>query len=155
MSSLFHPQFVFSISLIFFYTSYAASIVALLQSTSHSIQTISDLLNTDIQLGVEDVPYSRPLISNETDPIRQLVRRKKLEPSNQPAHYYNMTYGMRRMQTEFFAFHSEIGIGYKHIQKTFAEHEKCGLKKIEFLTVGDPYLSIPRRNPYRELIKVK
>lgn len=46
------------ISLMFLYTSYSANIVALLQSTTDSIRTIEDLLNSRIKLGVEDIVYA-------------------------------------------------------------------------------------------------
>lgn len=148
-------QFVFSISLIFIYTSYAASIVALLQSTSHNIRTLSDLLNSDIELGVEDTPYARPYFRNENETIRQQITRKKIEPPNQPARYYNMSYGIQRLRSEFFAFHTEEGIGYKHIQRTFLESEKCGLMMIDYLRIGYPYYAIPKNTAYREMVKIK
>lgn len=46
------------ISLMFLYTSYSANIVALLQSTTDSIRTVEDLLNSRIKLGVEDIIYA-------------------------------------------------------------------------------------------------
>lgn len=142
-------------ALIFVYTSYSASIVALLQSTSDSIQTLSDLLYSDIKLGVEDVGYSRPFFRNEDEPIRQQITRKKIEPPNQPQHYYNMSYGIQRVRLEFFAYHTEMGIGYKHIQNTFLEHEKCSLKTIEYFRMGMAHIPIPKHVPYKEMMKIK
>lgn len=46
------------IILMFLYTSYSANIVALLQSTTDSIRTLEDLLNSRITLGVEDIVYA-------------------------------------------------------------------------------------------------
>lgn len=158
--SLFCPfppqiQFAFSVCLIFIYTSYAASIIALLQSTSDSIRTLADLLHSDIELGVEDIAYARPYFRNEDEPIRRQITRKKIEPPNHPARYYNMSYGVQRMQNEFFAFHTEMGIGYKHIQHTFLEHEKCALKSIEYFRMGYPLITMPKNMPYKEMMKVK
>lgn len=45
--------------LMFLYTSYSANIVVLLQSTSASIRTVEDLLNSKITLGVDDIIYNR------------------------------------------------------------------------------------------------
>lgn len=50
--------FIF-VTVMFVYTFYSANIVALLQSTSESIQTIDDLLSSRIKLGVEDTAYMR------------------------------------------------------------------------------------------------
>lgn len=129
--------------------------MALLQSTSDSIRTLADLLHSDIELGVEDIGYARPYFRNEDEPIRHQINRKKVEPPNHPAHYYNMSYGVHRMRTEFFAFHTEMGIGYKQIEHTFLEHEKCGLQSIEYFRMGYPHIAIPKNVAYKELFKIK
>lgn len=46
-------------TLMFLYTTYSANIVALLQSSSNGINTLDDLLYSRIELGLEDVVYSR------------------------------------------------------------------------------------------------
>lgn len=52
--SQFFFQFVFFIALMFIFTSFTANIVALLQSTTKSIRTVSDLQNPAIGIGVYD-----------------------------------------------------------------------------------------------------
>lgn len=47
------------ITFIFVYTSYTANIVALLQTPTKSIQTLEDLYNSKLKLGVEDNLYNR------------------------------------------------------------------------------------------------
>lgn len=47
------------ISLMFLYTSYSANIVALLQSSSNSINTLSDLLKSRLEVGVDDTVFNR------------------------------------------------------------------------------------------------
>lgn len=49
----------------------------------------------------------------------------------------------------------EVGPGYKQIQETFLENEKCGLKEIDFLNQVDPWMGIVKNSPYKEIIKVK
>lgn len=46
------------ISLMFLYTSYSANIVALLQSSSNSINTLSDLLKSRLEVGVDDTVFN-------------------------------------------------------------------------------------------------
>lgn len=146
---------MFCVSLIFIYTSYTANIVALLQSTSDRIRTLSDLSKSNIELGVQDTPYSHALFPLENDPIRRKIFLEKIEPPNQPKHYYNASYGVSRMRNEFFGFHMEYGICYKYIKNTFLEHEKCGLQQIIFLRTIDPRYGIPKNSPYKEIFKVK
>jgi hypothetical protein len=47
------------VTVIFLYTSYSACIVVLLQSSTTSIRTLSDLLNSGLALGAHDVVYNR------------------------------------------------------------------------------------------------
>lgn len=49
----------------------------------------------------------------------------------------------------------EISTGYKLIEETFYEHEKCGLKEIDYLNLIDPWFVIQKHSPYKELLKVK
>lgn len=47
------------VTFIFAFTSYTANIVALLQTPTKSIQTLEDLYNSKLELGVEDNIYNR------------------------------------------------------------------------------------------------
>lgn len=54
-----------------------------------------------------------------------------------------------------FAFHMEVSPGYKIIEETFYEHEKCGLKEIDYLNLDNPWFGIPKNSPFKEIFKVK
>lgn len=127
----------------------------MLQSTSKSIRTLTDLLNSNIELGVQDTPYSRHFFANEFEPVRRKIYERKIIPANEPPHYMNMSYGVSRVRDGLFGFHFEKGIGYKYIKDTFYEHEKCGLIEISYLRVIDPWYVIPKHSPYKEIIKVR
>lgn len=51
--------FFFLLSSVFFYTSFTASIVGILQSTTRSIQTLTDLYTSKLELGATDTQYNR------------------------------------------------------------------------------------------------
>ncbi|XP_031625634.1 uncharacterized protein LOC116342265 [Contarinia nasturtii] len=89
--------YVFYLCLIFVYTSYTANIVALLQSTSKSIRTLADLLNSNIELGVEDSPYLKFFFSAETEPIRKKIYDTKIAPQNKPPDWVNDGCGQSRL----------------------------------------------------------
>jgi hypothetical protein len=59
------------IAVIFLYTSYSACIVALLQSTTDSIQNLEDLYQSGMGLGVFDVVYNRHYFS--VIPLKQVL----------------------------------------------------------------------------------
>lgn len=51
--------FLFSLCCLFFYTSYSANIVALLQSSSATFRSLSDLTNSPLGIGIQDVIYNK------------------------------------------------------------------------------------------------
>lgn len=50
--------FVLFLTAVFLFTSYSASIVALLQSPSNSIKTINDLVESSMTFSAQDNPYN-------------------------------------------------------------------------------------------------
>lgn len=62
--------------------------------------------------------------------------------------------GIQGIQRGYFAFHVEPGCGYKLIQDTFEEAEKCGFEELDFLNVFDPHHIIQRDSPFLELFRV-
>lgn len=65
-----------------------------------------------------------------------------------------MESGVSKMRQGFFAFHMELGAGYKLVGDTFLESEKCGLQEIAYLQVVDPYLAIKKNSSYKEMLKI-
>nr|QNH68025.1 ionotropic receptor 1 [Apriona germarii] len=142
------------ISLMFLYTSYSACIVALLQSSSNSIQTLEDLLKSRLQIGVDDTVFSRFYFTNETEPIRRALYLQKVAPPGKKNNFMSIEEGVRKLKEGLFAFHMETGPGYKIIAEVFREEEKCGLQEIQFLQVTDPWLAIQKNSSYKELLKI-
>lgn len=139
----------------FIFTSFTANIVALLQSTTKSIRTVADLQNPAFEIGVHDTPFNRYFLSVETEPTKQKLYNTKILPSNGPDAFMNFTYGISRMREGMFAFHTETGRGYSEVQRTFFEHEKCGLVQIKFFEMSEVWIFTPKRSPYREIMKTK
>lgn len=147
-------QIFFSVGMLFIYTSYTANIVALLQSSSNDINTLEDLLSSSMGFGAEDTPYLRFWFPSQTEPTRNAIYRQKIAPPNQPERFMNMSYGVSRIRQGFFAFHMELSSGFKIMEKTFYEHEKCGIKDINYLNNRSPWFAIQKNSPYKEIIKV-
>lgn len=62
------------------FTSYSASIVALLQSPSHLITTIDDLLNSPIKMALQDAGYNRYSYLKDNDSLLNRIFEKKIRP---------------------------------------------------------------------------
>ncbi|RZC40452.1 glutamate receptor 3-like, partial [Asbolus verrucosus] len=146
--------FIVFLVLMFMYTAYAANIVVLLQSTSNSFQTVQDLLYSKINLGVEDIVYSKYYFENQQEPIRKAIYEQKIAPKDQKPNFFSVQDGIRKMRNEFFAFHIETTSGYKVVMDTFQEHEKCGLIEIDYLNTLWPSISVRKRSAHKEIVKV-
>lgn len=90
----------------------------------------------------------------ETEPSRKKLYEKKIAPPNKPQNFVNFTYGISRLREGMYAFHVETALAYLEIEKTFFNHEKCGLIEIKFIQVVDPWFAIQKQSPYREILKV-
>ncbi|CAG9853643.1 unnamed protein product [Phyllotreta striolata] len=145
---------VLFLSLMFLYTSYSSNIVALLQSSSSSIKNLQDLLNSRLEVGVDDTVFNRFYFPNATEPTRRALYLKKVAPPGKSDHFMPILDGVKRIREGLFAFHVESGPGYKLIGEIFHEDEKCGLHTIQFLQVIDPWLAIQKRSPYKKLIQI-
>ncbi|GLH05543.1 Ionotropic receptor 75a [Gryllus bimaculatus] len=147
-------SFMLFVLVIFLYTSYSANIVALLQSSTSSIRTLSDLLHSRLDVGVHDMVYNRHYFKIASDPVRSALYRKKVAPPGAKDRFMALEEGIERVRLGLFAFHSELSSGYNVIQRTFREDEKCGLQTIPFLQVVDPYLALRKNSAYKELFRV-
>ncbi|KAK5644622.1 hypothetical protein RI129_005922 [Pyrocoelia pectoralis] len=141
-------------SLMFLYTAYSANIVALLQSSSNNIRTLTDLLNSRLSVGVDDTVFNRFYFPHATEPVRKALYQQKVAPLRQSPRYFSIRDGIEMMRNDHFAFHMETGVGYQFVLQTFQEHEKCGLTEIQFLQVSDPALALQKNTPYKKLIQI-
>ncbi|XP_063974415.1 glutamate receptor ionotropic, kainate 4-like isoform X2 [Diachasmimorpha longicaudata] len=140
---------IFCLSL---YAAYAANIVALLQSTSDSIKSVEDLMNSPLKLGIQDIVYNRHYFGSFEDPLRKEFYERRVQ--KQPDIWLPLADGISRMRNELFAFHTDLTTGYDVVQSTYGEDEKCGFEEIDYLYVSDPAFAIKRKSPYREIFRV-
>ncbi|KAG5667152.1 hypothetical protein PVAND_015149 [Polypedilum vanderplanki] len=139
---------------LFLYSSYSANIVALLQSPSNKIKSLSDLLISKMDFGVDDTIFNHFYFSHADEPIRREIYQTKIKDKNGKEKFFDLTKGIEKMRQGLFAFHMEVGVGYKIVSETFQEDEKCGLQEIQYLQVVDPYYAIQKDSKYKEFIKV-
>nr|WCF43333.1 ionotropic receptor IR75q.1 [Spodoptera frugiperda] len=150
-------MFLVFLAFVFLYTSYSANIVVLLQSTSNQIRTLSDLLHSRLELGLEHAPFNKFYFSSAytaDDPIKKALVDTKIAPKGVLTNVMNIEQGVRIMQKRPFAFNMNTGTGYRIVSAIFQEHEKCGLQEIEYIPNSNPWLCSRRLSPYGELFKV-
>ncbi|XP_071448654.1 ionotropic receptor 75a-like [Hetaerina americana] len=137
-------------TIIVLYTSYAASIVVLLQLPGATIKTLKDLYESPIKLGLDEIIAQRHIFQEMTEPLKMKVYQKIAPPGRPPA-FYPMEEGIERMRKGFFAFHVELGSGYEVIRETFTEDETCTLKEINIMPKTTVWLVMKKNSPFEKV----
>lgn len=88
------------------------------------------------------------------DPLKIKLYETKIIPKGQPSNFMLLEEGIRRVRDEFFAFHVDLSTGYKVVGDIFMEHQKCGLREIEFFYWTEPWINVPRNSSYKEIFKI-
>lgn len=135
------------------FTSYSASIVALLQSPSHLIKTIDDLLASPLKMSLQEAGYNRYNYLIENISILNKVYDAKVRPQGKDGWIYDPFVGVEKIRTELFAFQVESASAYKAVAQTYTESEKCSLSEIHLLRLAVTTVTVERNSPYKELIK--
>lgn len=62
--------------------------------------------------------------------------------------------GMKKVQDEFFGFHTEESTAYAIIERTFQDYQKCDIQNIKFMNVDKPYVTLPLNSSLRGILNV-
>ncbi|XP_052755887.1 glutamate receptor 1-like [Galleria mellonella] len=142
------------VALTILYAAYSANIVVLLRAPSSSVRSLSDLLHSPIKLGASDFVYNRYFFKQLNDSVRKAIYDTKIAPKGKKPNFYSMKDGVEKIRKGLFAFHMEVNPGYRMIQETFQENEKCDLVEIDYINMIDPWLIGQKRSPFKDLFKI-
>ncbi|CAG9829191.1 unnamed protein product [Diabrotica balteata] len=138
--------FVFAlIAVMFLFTAYSANIVALLQSTTDSTNTIEGLFDSKMDLGVQNDSFIENMFKLSTDPLVKVAYEKIFTKEKQKS--MSLEEGVAKIRNGFFAFQTDPSSAYKEIAKTFDEGEKCSLMET-YQTSRDWNLKIASYNAF-------
>ncbi|KAL4705622.1 hypothetical protein ACJJTC_002008 [Scirpophaga incertulas] len=142
------------LALTILYSAYSANIVVLLRAPSSSIRTLNDILHSPLKIGASDFEYNRYFFKKLNEPIRKEIYDKKIAPKGKKPNFYTMKEGVEKIRQGLFAFHMESNPGYRLIQETYHEDEKCDLVEIDYINEIDPWVPGQKRSPYKDLFKI-
>ncbi|KAJ2948694.1 hypothetical protein O0L34_g7950 [Tuta absoluta] len=142
------------VTLTVLYSAYSANIVVLLRAPSSSVRTLPDLLHSPLKLGASDFEYNRYFFKKLNEPIRKAIYDKKIAPKGKKPNFYSMKDGIEKVRKGLFAFHMELNPGYRLIQETYQEDEKCDLVEIDYINEIDPWVPGQKRSPFKDMFKI-
>lgn len=133
------------------FTSYSASIVALLQSPSTFIKSLDDLIASPLSVGMHEAGYARFIVRANYSGVSELYA-KKVQPHGNAGWIYDPYVGIERVRTELFAFQVDSPSAYKAISETFTESEKCSLSELQMIILPRTTILVERNSGFKELI---
>ncbi|KAK9883985.1 hypothetical protein WA026_004921 [Henosepilachna vigintioctopunctata] len=149
---LFICVFIFCILI---YQFYSASIVSyMLLDSSISISSLKDLLESNLQVGIEDILIDRNYFVQTKDLVAiELFKKKinKLQLDNDTG-FYEPTDALPLVRKGGFAFHVETSTAYPIIEKTFSNQEICELGEVQMYRTQPMYTNLPKHSPFKEMI---
>ncbi|XP_057323934.1 ionotropic receptor 75a-like [Microplitis mediator] len=137
------------------YQFYSASIVgSLLAGKPKWINTLQDLADSNLEVGIEDIAYNYDFFATTTDPVAQQLYREKVAVNKKRKRepYYTIEEGLQRMQKGGFAFHVDVATAYKIIEETFDVNEICDLVEIQLFPPKHTATATARFSPFKKMV---
>ncbi|XP_050301541.1 ionotropic receptor 75a-like [Anthonomus grandis grandis] len=137
------------------YNYYTSSLVSSLISTEPEVlKTIKELLDSQLQVGIEYQPYT---ITYMLDRVKQdhyldLLNKTKIYQKDTP-NIFDVDEGINKVHKGGFAFHTESITAYPIIGNTFEQDTICDLAEITLIN-SDTSLMAQKRSQYKKLFQI-
>ncbi|VEN51411.1 unnamed protein product [Callosobruchus maculatus] len=140
--------FVFSLII---YQFYSASLVShLLIQPRSDIKTVSDILQSNMKVGCEDILYNKDYFIYTTDKSHKHMYKKLMRTTNNS--FLEPAEGIRLVNKGGYAFHVELVTGYPIIQKTFSNRHICELNQVPLFGNRPMHTNLQKHSPFRDIV---
>ncbi|XP_055604327.1 uncharacterized protein LOC129752578 [Uranotaenia lowii] len=136
----------------FLFTSYSACIVALLQSPSTIIKSLTDLVESPLEVGAQNAQYAYQYLNESSDLAVQSVFLQKIKPLGKEA-FADAQTGMKRVKNDMFAFQIEENTAHRIIMETFTPQDTCKVHELDSIKLPPFSIPLSKGSKYRELIR--
>ncbi|XP_023248398.1 uncharacterized protein LOC111644053 [Copidosoma floridanum] len=132
---------------------YSADIVgSLIAAPPRYIVTLRDLVDSDLHLAAEDIPYTRDYFRLTKDPSSVYLWEKKLKPSRKKKTFVNSRDGLHQVSLGGYGFFIDTATAYKTIEDTFTQAQICDLSEIPVIPPQYVTLVTAKNSPFRKMI---
>jgi len=135
-----------------FYSSFIVS--SLLISPPKTINNLRQLIDSNLEIGIEDILYNRDFFESSTDKIvRELYVTRVMRGSRNGSYYY-VKCGIEKMRKGGFAFLVDTAYAYTVIAQTFDEEEICEIHRMAPFPYRPLSAVFQKKSPFREIFTV-
>ncbi|XP_045477706.1 ionotropic receptor 75a-like isoform X2 [Harmonia axyridis] len=132
-----------------------ASIVSyIILDPPSSITNLQDLLDSNLEAGVEDILIDRNYFVQTKDPVAIELYNKKVNKfiQDNSTGFYEPSSGLSLVRGGGFAFHVETSTAYPIIQNTFSNQDICDLEEIQMYRTQPMHTNLPKHSPLKEMM---
>jgi ionotropic glutamate receptor len=133
-----------------FYSSYIVG--SLLTDPPKTINNLRQLIDSGMEVGVEEVVYSHYFLDTTTDQLAVELYQKRILKNHPGGNYMPVTCGIEKIQKGHFAFHVDTAYAYRLIEEKFTDEEICELHQMYLFPVRPLGAAIAKRSPFKQLI---
>ncbi|KAL9905222.1 ionotropic receptor 75a-like [Glossina fuscipes fuscipes] len=139
-----------------YYTSVVVSIL-LGSPVKSNIKTMSDLADSNLDVGLEPLPFTYSYLNSSTLPeVKRFVKRKVVPKIHTNNLWFSAQEGIMRMRNRpGFVFVFEVSTGYNLIERTYEASEICDLNEVLFRPDTQLVTHLHRNSSYREIVRLK
>lgn len=148
---------VFVLFSILIYQFYSCFIVgSLLTRAPKTINTLKQLIDSNLHVGIEDISYNLDFFQLTTDKLALELLKKKVVVNGKPLteNFYSVLNGVKKLKKGGFAFHVDVSYAYRTIHDLLSEAEICELHEMLLFPIRPLSVALPKGSPLRELITV-
>lgn len=146
--SIFFSQIVYQ-----FYSSFIVG--SLLTMPPKTINDLRQLIDSNLQVGIEDITYNTDFFQTTTDPLALELYDKKILHGKSHGKFYPIEDGIKLMQKGAFAYHFDTSYGNRIIVQNFSATEICELHEMFLFPPRPLSVTVAKRSPFKELIMVE
>lgn len=145
---------LFSILIYQFYSCFIVG--SLLTRAPKTINTIRQLIDSNLQIGIEDISYNLDFFQLTTDKLALELFNKKVVVKGKPLteNFFSVLDGVKKLKKGGFAFHVDVSYAYRTIHDLLSETEICELHEMLLFPIRPLAVGIPKGSPLKELINV-
>ena len=145
----FYVFVLFSAIIYQFYSSFIVS--SLLTDPPKTINTLRQLIDSKLDVGIENITYNLDFFETTNDLIAQELFRKKIEGHHG---FHNVGQGLKLVKKGGFAFHVDTSYAYKLIQEIFSDQEICELHEMLLFPIRPLAVAVAKDSSFNEFFKI-
>lgn len=122
-----------------------------------NIKNLVDLANSKLDVGIDDVPFTRGYFNQtlKEDVTYFLKKKVFIGGPNNSAVWMDDTKGLKKVKEGGFAYSGELNTFYKSIENAFSPQDMFDINELILRDEQNFAIIITQFNPFREVLKIR